>query len=182
MASEARRAEAAPDGCYNRCMIPEGKVLAEDGVAVVARGDTFIMVYQAPSRLVRTKWMFAWMDKFLAQRSGGIVVFVVVLPTSDPPDGPTRKENAAQLRKFDSRLRLMVSAAVGDAFRTAIVRTVMRALAAIHGKSGVHFVVNTIHDGVNRVREAASEDTPSRSQLMEDLRAAHSALGVELPA
>ncbi len=162
-------------------MMIEGKVVARDGVAVIGRGDVFLIVYQTAARIERTRWLFDRIDE-LVPRKPTFMVLMVVLPTADPPDGATRKENATRLKQLESRLRRLVTAAVGDAFRTSIVRTVMRALAAIHGKSGVHFVADTVAQGVERLREAASPETPSREQLIADLRTAHQALGVELPS
>lgn len=162
-------------------MLTEGKVLAHDGVAVLGRGDVFLIVYQAAARLERSRWLFDRLDEFAARKTS-FMALMVVLPTADPPDAPTRKENTARLKKVEKQLRRLVTAAVGDAFRSAIVRTVMRALAAIHGKSGVHFVVDTVGLGVTRVRESASPETPSPEDLLDDLRKLHEALGVVRPA
>jgi hypothetical protein len=158
----------------------DGKTLVEDGVAVLYRGDTVLIVYQAAARLHRTKWLFRSINELAAHRAGDFMAFMVVLPTADPPDAATRAENSAQLRKLGTRLRRLVTAPVGDAFRMSIVRTVMRALAALQGKSGVHFVSNTIEEGLRRIREAAGAETPSVEQLRADLRALHEALGVPL--
>jgi hypothetical protein len=159
-------------------MFKEGDVLAEDGVAVMGRGDTFSIVYQKAARVHRTRWLFERLEAFVAGRSGEVMVLMVVLPTADPPDAPTRAENAAGLKRLGSRLRRMVTAPVGDAFRTSIVRTIMRALAALQGKSGVHFVVNSVDEAVQRIRQAAGGKTPSLDQLHADLAALHRALGV----
>jgi hypothetical protein len=156
--------------------------MMEDGVAVMGRGDTFSIVYQKAARLHRTRWLFERMDAFAARRQGDLMALMVVLPTADPPDGPTRAENAAGLKRLESRLRRLVTAPVGDAFRATIVRTIMRALAALQGKSGVHFVVNSVDEAVRRIRQAAGNDTPSGEQLHADLRDLHAALGVPLAA
>jgi hypothetical protein len=157
-------------------MFKEGDVLAEDGVAVIGRGDTFCIVYQKAARLHRTRWLFERLEAFAAGRKGEVMVLMVVLPTADPPDGPTRAENAAGLKRLGPRLRRLVTAPVGDAFRATIVRTIMRALAALQGKSGVHFVVNSVDEAVQRIRQAAGAETPSVDQLHQDLDALHAAL------
>jgi hypothetical protein len=154
-----------------------GEVVAQDGVAVSGRGDTFLIVYQRAARLHRTRWLFERINEFVTHQDGDFLVFMVVLPSADPPDGPTRAENAAQLRRLGDRLRRIITAPIGNAFRVSIVRTVMRALAAIQGKSGVHLISNTIDDGLQKVREAASDRTPTLVQLTADVRALHTALG-----
>ncbi|MFO0616600.1 MAG: hypothetical protein U0414_28665 [Polyangiaceae bacterium] len=163
-------------------MRDDAKVSVNDGVAVAARGDAFLIVYQRPARLHRTQWLFQQMHAFLGSRTGSIVALMVVLPSADPPDGPTRAENEAQLRKVGHRLRRLVTAPVGDAFRVSIVRAVMRALAIIQGKAGVHFVCDTIDEGIRRLLESASDDTPSRAELGAMLGALHKALGESYPA
>lgn len=156
----------------------EGQALAEDGVAVLARGDAVLIVYQRAARLHRTRWLFDRVDEYLAERSDDVVVFMVVLPTADPPDGPTRAENSTRLKKIGKRLRRLVTTPVGDAFRMSIVRTVMRGLAILQGQAGVCFVTNTIDDGLRRVTAVASPKTPSRARLGTDLESLFAALGV----
>src|SRR6185436_19986380 len=114
-------------------MFRDGEVMLEDGVAVMGRGDTFCIVYQKAARLHRTRWLFVQMDKFAAWRQGDLTASMVVLPTADPPDAPTRAENTAGLKRVGTRLRRLVTAPVGDAFRTTIVRTIMRPLSALQG-------------------------------------------------
>ncbi len=154
-----------------------GEVRVEDGVAVSARGDVFLVVYQKAARLHRTRWLFARVAEYLGQIDGSLTFFMVVLPSADPPDGPTRAENAAQVRRHEARTRRIVTVAIGTAFRASLVRTIMRALAAIQGKSGVHFVSDTIVAGLRRVHEVATEHTPPSTQLFADVRALYTALG-----
>ncbi len=163
-------------------MLSAGSVVCQDGVAMLGRGDAILIVYQLAARLHRTRWLFARVNEYVAGRRGTFVVFMVVLPTADPPDRPTRAENAAELRKLGSRLRRLVTTPIGDAFRVSIVRTVMRALSALQGKAGVHFVGDSIDAGVLRVLEVAEKDTPSRAEMMSDLAALHAALGEPFPS
>src|SRR5262245_50146277 len=100
----------------------EGAVAAEDGVAVLARRDAILIVYQAAARLHRTRWLFNRMNEYLGAHAEPCVVLMVVLPTADPPDRATRAENSAQLKRMGDRLRRLVTAPVGDAFRVSIVR------------------------------------------------------------
>ena len=64
----------------------DGDLLCEDGVAVLGRGDAFLIVYQRAARLHRTRWLFRRLDEFAAKRTGSFVVLMIVLPTADPPD------------------------------------------------------------------------------------------------
>jgi hypothetical protein len=159
-------------------MAEKSGVRTNDGVAVVIRGDVVLIVYQAPARLHRTRWLFDLLDKAAADNPGGIKGFMVVLPTADPPDAKTRAENATRIRKLGSSLHLMVTVPVGDALWMSLVRTVMRAMHLIEGRSRHHAVMTTLEAGLNRLYEE-SEAMPPRAQVEADLDAAHEALGVK---
>ena len=150
-----------------------------DGVAMLTRGDTIVLVYGLPARLHRSRWAYDLADQAAEVNPDGIVVLMVILPTADPPDGPTRAENATRMRKLAPSLRRFVTVAIGDDFRISVVRTVMRALSVLQGKSKVHFVTNTIETGVSLLREAAGPTTPGAEQLMQDVRALYQVLGWE---
>jgi hypothetical protein len=161
---------------------PEGKVLTFDGVAIVRRGDALLICYQKSASLQRTRWLFDVLDRAALLLPKGFLGFLLVLDTSDPPDGPTREENTNRLASLGPALRRMVTVPVGDALRTAIVRTMMRALNLALGHSKQRIVASTVDEGVTRLLEAASPKTPSRRQLKLDLDALYVALGVPVVA
>ena len=156
-------------------MNPEVKTY--DGVAFIARGDAVIVVYKAPAKLHRSRWLFDLADRAVAQNPDGIVGLMVILPTADPPDAPTRAENSVRMRKLAPGLRRFVTVAIGDDFRMAVVRTVIRAISVLQGKSKVHQIVDSAEQGIKRMLEAAGPNTPGPVQLMLDLKAAYQALG-----
>lgn len=160
-------------------MTEQPKVETNDGVAVIARGDVVLIVYQAPARLHRTRWLFDMLDRAAVANPDGIKGFMVVLRTADPPDGPTRAENTARFRKLAPSLRLMVTVPVGDALWVNIVRTVMRAIHLIQGRSRSQAVLTTLEAGLDRLFEEAGPETPSRAQVVADIDALHQALGVK---
>jgi hypothetical protein len=160
---------------------PEGKVLVYDGVSIVRRGDVMLMCYQQAARLHRTKWLFDVVDDVLSRIPGSIVAFLVVLPSADPPDGVTRRENTARLDKIGGRVRRLVTVPVGDAFRVSVVRAVMRGLNVVLGYSQSRFVANSLESGFSVLLETASPKTPSRPQLMADIARLYEALGEEPP-
>jgi hypothetical protein len=157
----------------------DGQVETFDGVAVVKRGDLIQILYAAPARLHRTRWLFDRID----ERTGGmeVLALMVVLSTADPPDAETRAENTSRLRRIGPRLRRLVTVPLGDTFFVSIVRTVMRGLAVIHGNVRTHFVANSVDEGLVRVIQASRPATPSGERIREDLRALYAALGVRAP-
>ena len=154
-------------------------VQTNDGVAFATRGDVVYVVYNAAARLHRSRWLFDLTDAVVARSPEGIIVFMIILPSSTPPDAATRRENVVRMRKFGTALRRCVTVPVGDDLHAAIVRTVMRALGVIQGSGRVQRVENSIARGVNSVLEAAGPRTPTAEELETDLRTMYNALGVD---
>jgi hypothetical protein len=82
------------------------------------------------------------------------------------------------MRKFGPTLRRMVTVPVGDAFRVSIVRTVMRGLNIIQGRSRPSFIADTVAHGLDRLLEGAEAETPSRAGVLADFLAMCDALNV----
>ena len=162
-------------------MAASGVPLTHDGVALMARGDLVLIAYQRAARIHRTRWLFDRIDAILAGRKGSVVALMIILPTADPPDVATRAENKARMRKAGPHLRRLVTTPIGDAFRISVVRTIMRAIAILQGSSRVHFVCETVQEGIRCALEAAGPETPPLAQVVADLRALHDALGVAMP-
>lgn len=155
------------------------EVRINDGVGVAMRGDTLSVVYEAPARLHRSRFIFDAADRLAAQNEDGILTIMIILPTADLPDAATRAENTARLRKLGSRLRRLVTVPVGDLLRVRLVRTIMRGLSIVHGHSDRHVIVSTVDVGLARLLEAAGPKTPSRAELSADLRQVCRGLGIE---
>jgi hypothetical protein len=160
---------------------PAGKVLTYDGVGVLRRGDTFLIVYQKAARLERTRWLFDLMDAELAETDANILALLIVLPTADPPDGPTREENVTRLRKIGHRVRRLVTVPIGNSFKVSLVRTVMRSLNVVLGHSDTRFIVDTVQEGLTQLLEAKSARTPSAEQILADIGAIYVGLGEPEP-
>jgi hypothetical protein len=156
---------------------PEGKVLIHDGVGMLRRGDTCLIVYRETARLERTRWLFDVVDEMLDGASFDLLALLIVLPTAGPPDTATHQENYRRMRKIDPRVRRLVTVAVGDAFKTSIVRAVMRGLNVVLGHSGTRFVADSVQAGLARLLELKSPRTPKPEQLVTDLRAIYLSLG-----
>ena len=140
-----------------------------------------VVVYRSAARLHRTRWLFDQAEVIAARNPNGTVVFMVVLPSADPPDKETRAENSARLKKLGDKVRRVVTVPVGDGLRVNIVRTVMRALALIQGQAQSFCIANTIDEGLRRLREVATAETPSRETIVADLRRLYEALGETAP-
>jgi hypothetical protein len=160
---------------------PEGKVVLQDGVGILRRGDAVLIVYQKDARLARTRWLFDVIDGILAHSESDLLGLLIVLPNSGPPDTATLQENAVRLRRISDRIRRAVTVPLGTDFKISIVRAVMRGLNVVLGHSGTRFVADTIELGVTQLLEAKSPRTPSRAQLFADICELFAALGASDP-
>jgi hypothetical protein len=162
-------------------IIPQGKVLVYDGVGMLFRGDTCLVVYQKPARIERTRWLFDVVANYLLDHDGDLLAFLIVLPSADPPDARTRQENNDRMRKLGSRIRRLVTLPIGNAFRVNIVRTVMRGLSMLAGHSDTRSIADTVEEGLDALLEVKSEHTPTASQIRADIADIYQALGEPVP-
>jgi len=161
--------------------VAQGIVRTYDGVGCITRGDAALVLYKSPARLERTRWLFDSIDALAATKPDGVIAFLVVLSTADIPDAATRVENTERMKKLGSSIRRVVTVPVGDTFRLNLVRTIMRSLSVLQGSSKIQMVSSTLEDGLERFIEAASPETPLKSQLVDDLAALYRALEEEAP-
>lgn len=161
---------------YDRRVASDGRPRVFDGIGASTRGDLLLVIFKSAARLERTRWAFDVADELLAAQPAGILGLMVVLPSADPPDAPTRAENHARFAKLGTSLRRMVTVPVGNELRTMIVRTIMRAISALQSARGVHVIASAVPVGIQRVLELRGPNTPARAQIESDLRALYAAL------
>jgi Protein kinase domain len=173
------RASSGDDGLASAATA-SASLVTYDGVAILVRGDAFVMLWSTPARLPRTRWTFDQLDRMVAQRPGGVVAMMIILPTADPPDRLARQENERRIRRVAHDLRRVTTVVVGDGVRQVLVRTVMRAMEVPHRGAwiGPTSVESTVEAGVRQLRKSASLETPSHDRLLEDVRDMHAALGL----
>lgn len=161
-------------------MTAQPRPQVNDGIALIVRGDAMLTLWNAPARLHRSRWVFDHLDVLAAVQPHGVVGLMIILPTADPPDAPTRSENFTRLRRLTGRLRRVVAVIVGDELHQTVVRTVLRLLAIPLG-SGRLVVERSIETGLARMRDAADRATPGYDELQEATAALYAALDLPLP-
>jgi hypothetical protein len=150
-------------------------VASYDGVATTVRGDTAVVLWKAPARPLRARWLFDRVDKLAAQHPA-FATLMIILPSSAPPDGQTVSEFRARLQSFAPAMRKMVICVVGDSVWRTLVQGVVRILLPSMG-SRLAFAKET-DDGVARVVKGGTKHTPTAAELMEDVRALYEELEV----
>jgi hypothetical protein len=140
-------------------------VVSFDGVASVLAGDVLLVLWQAPVRIARVHWLTAEMERATAASPSGLLVLMLILPTSNPPDAECRAIAKETMLRLSKKLRLTVTVPLGDAFWTNIVRTIMRGMMLITGQSATQQVVASEREGLERIRQAGSASTPPTAHL-----------------
>jgi hypothetical protein len=109
-----------------------------------------------------------------------VLVLMIILPTSDPPDAATRTENFVRLRRLSGQLRRGVTVIIGDELHQTVVRTVLRLLAIPLGSARL-VVERSIDAGLGRLRQAAGRATPGDAELHEAAAALYASLRLPIP-
>lgn len=150
-------------------MAPPLEIVVSDGIAFAFAGDTAVIVYAAPARLQRTRWLFDQLDALTA-RVAPINGLMIVLPAADVPDADTRAENTRRMGRLRGRLRRISTVVIGDSLRVNLVRTIMRAMFLLQGQSRVQTVVDSLDEGLSLLLVHPTPNMPDRAQLEAALR------------
>ena len=145
------------------------------------RGDTCLVVYQKAARIERTRWLFDVVENYLLDHETDLLAFLIVLPSADPPDAPTRQENTDRMKKIGHRIRRLVTMPIGNAFKANLVRAVMRGLNVLTGHSDTRSIADTVDEGLDELLGFASERTPSVQQIRDDIALIYQTLGEAVP-
>lgn len=145
------------------------------------RGDTCLIVYQKAARIERTRWLFDVVQNYLLDHEGNLLVFLIVLPTADPPDAPTRQENSDRTRVIGHRIRKLITIPIGNTFKVTVVRTIMHAVDLLLGNSATRSTATTVDEGLAELLDAATERTPPMRQIRADIADIYLALGEPVP-
>jgi hypothetical protein len=145
-----------------------------DGVAVARRGDTAVVLWKAPARILRSRWLFDSLDRMVAEAPDGIVVLMIILPTSAPPDRATSVENAARVLKLRAAIRRAVVVVLGDSVWQKVARGAMRAFMPWTSRRLAF--ASTVEDGIAELLKAAGRKTPKKAAIARDVQALYAEL------
>lgn len=149
-----------------------------DGIAFGFQGDFCTLIYDAPPRYERMKALYDPCDAYFEQLEGTALTLQVVLPASTAPDASARAETRRRLATIDPRVRRLVTVAVGDDVRAAVVRVIMRGIFAISPRRSTRSVSEIIPTAVEHLLSDRSEVTPRRHELVRLVDACFDALHV----
>jgi hypothetical protein len=147
-----------------------------DGIAVATRGDTFVSMWKSSASLLRVRWHGALIEQHVAKQGGNALCLMIILPTAAPPQGEARIESNALVKRIAPKLRLAVTAPLGDTLQIQVVRTIMRGMFLLSGNAKRHVIVSTEAQGVDRILAVAEATTPPRAVLEAAIRSSHEAL------
>jgi hypothetical protein len=155
-------------------------VKSYDGVGVAQRGDIAVVLWKAPARTLRARWLFDEMDRIVVGQPEGILTLMIILPTSAPPDRATSVESAVRLLKLRPATRRTVVVVPGDSVWRMVAQGVLRAFMP-WGSSRLAFA-SAIDEGIAKLLKAARPKTPKTATIQRDVQALFAALDPTLAA
>lgn len=154
------------------------RIHTTSGCAVSSCEGIAIVLWTGEPTLATNKWCVQTL-RANTMKSGAATLLQIVGPTAGTPDAETRAYIQEVYKKELSEVRRMVSAPLGDSFKQSVVRTLMRGMAVIAGKSQHITVVSTLDQAYTTL--LAGRTTPSREALSAHVDAMFDALGADVP-
>jgi hypothetical protein len=150
-------------------------VQMNDGLAMSTRSDTTVILWKAPARLHRSRWLFDQLDRIIADQPEGILTLMIILPTSAPPDRATSIESARRLVKVRAGTRRAVIVILGDSLWQSMAKGIQRVFMPSWSSSRLAFA-SQVDEGITKLLRAAGPKTPKAATIRRDVRALYAAL------
>jgi hypothetical protein len=141
------------------------RIQTGDGVAFAEIGDVLLMAWSAPARIDRARFVTGCLKTSLRATTGSLILVQLILPSSSPPDAPTRAEAAHQIAIVGHRLRRLVTVPLGDGMWTILVRMIMRGIALFQKFSGASVVVDDVDEALHQINLVRRPTTPTGAEL-----------------
>jgi hypothetical protein len=149
-------------------------VLTYDGVALASRGDVVTILWKAPARILRARWLFDHMDRIVADQPEGVLTLMIILPTSAPPDRATSVESAARTLKLRAATRKAAVVILGESLWQSVAKAILRAF--MPWSSSRLVFAGTVDEGLVKLMKGAGTKTPKPAAIERDVRALYAAL------
>jgi hypothetical protein len=152
---------------------------SSDGIAVAVAGDLLVALWSERATLERMRWLGARLEEFAAGRGEGeVLMLIVILPKSSPPEGAARAESNALVRRLGGRARLVVTVPLGDSLWLLVVRAVMRTTFVLSGNAKRLSIASTEADGIRQILAESSSATPGAQEIEQMLSGLYARLAV----
>jgi hypothetical protein len=139
---------------------------SSDGIAVAVAGDLLVALWSEPGTLERMRWLGARLEEFAANRGeGDVLMLMVILPKSSPPEATARAESNAIVRRLGGRARLVVTVPLGDSLWLLVVRAVMRTTFVLSGNAKRLSIASTEAEGIRQILDARRDATPGAHEI-----------------
>jgi hypothetical protein len=144
-----------------------------DGLAFASRGDVTTILWKAPARVLRARWLFDHLDRIIEELPDGMLTLMIILPTSAPPDRATSVESAKRLTKIRAGTRKVVVVILGDSLWQSVAKGILRVF--MPSWSSLAFAAQ-VDEGIRKLLRSAGSMTPKAAAIRRDVRALYAAL------
>ena len=156
------------------------RIHTHPGCAVSSCGGVSLLLWTGEPTLAANQWAVRTLLDGRNATDPEVSLLQIVAQSAGTPDAQSRAYIQEVYKRELSGVRRLVNAPLGDSFRQAIVRTIMRSMAVFAGKTAHITVVSTLDAAYTAVLEKRT--TPTRAALEAQVRAMFAALGAEPPA
>ena len=138
-----------------------------------------MVLWTGDPTLVANTWAVRTALAQPAVPGGNTALLQIIAACAGTPDAAARAYMQDVYKRELRGVRRFVSVPLGDSFRQAIVRTIMRSMALFAGKSAFLTVVSTLDAGYDAVLQGRA--TPTRAELAACVLKMFAALDVAAP-
>lgn len=139
------------------------------GCAVSSCAGISLLLWTGEPTLAANQWAVRTLLANRIKTAGEVTLLQIVAETAGTPDAETRAYIQEVYKRELSDVRRLVSAPLGDGFRQALVRTIMRGMALMAGKTQHITVVSTLDQAYDALLERRTQ--PTREALASQVRA-----------
>ncbi len=175
---ETKTVDSAPAPSVKRAISRrrvEPSVRSYDGVGFAIRGDTVTILWKAPARPPRARWLFDQMDQAALDAPEGLLTLMIILPTSAPPDRATAVESAMRLFNLRSVTRKTAVVIIGDSVWRSVAKGILRVLMPTLDARTLVFAAG-VEKAIAKLQGAAGPRTPKAAEIERDVQALYAAL------
>lgn len=159
---------------------PDEVLVHEDrGCAIAFVGGVGVLLWTGDPTLRANRWAVSTLLANLDRGSGELTLLQIVAEQAGVPDAESRAFIQEVYRKELSDVRRLVSAPLGDGFRQSVVRTIMRGMAVVSGRTAQVVIVATLEDAYRETLKR--RESPTHAELSTRVRAMFTVLDVPPP-
>jgi hypothetical protein len=148
----------------------------DEGVAMTIVGRTMVVIWRGAPTAPRMRMLTKVTERMLSECPDGFYQLQVIEAGSTPPASEERKASAALLERMRGTARGIAFVIEGDGARSAIVRTILRAMSVISRGGVPKYFFAHVHEALSWLGPVMDLSAAQTKQLERSIAAARTVL------